>query len=95
MSSDDDSAFQLSRDFFIEQRARYYRSLAALCDMTGSIFVGGEKTAHSELGIYQALGGPQNSPDALRNRFRQQQAAVQAASITFNWRALSPYLHAS
>jgi len=95
LSSDDDSAFQRSRDFLIEQRASYYRSLAALCDGTASIFVGGEKTADSEREIYQALGGPQNSPDALRNRFRQQQAAVQAASITFNWRALPPYLHAS
>ena len=92
MSSDDDAAFQASREFLIEQRARYYRSLAALCDETASIFVGGEKTAHSELGIYKALGGPQNSPAALRNRFRQQQATVEAASITFNWRALSPYL---
>jgi hypothetical protein len=95
MSSDDDAAFQHSREFLIEQRARYYRSLAALCDGTASIFVGGEKTAHSELGIYMALGGPQNSPAALRNRFKQQQAAVEAASITFNWRALAPYLQAS
>jgi hypothetical protein len=91
MSSDNQSAFEKGRDFLIEQRARYYRSLTALCDASNAIFVGGEKAADSELGIYHALGGPENSPSALFNRFKQQRATIRAAASMFNWRAPSIY----
>ncbi|MDH3387165.1 MAG: hypothetical protein OEN02_04600 [Gammaproteobacteria bacterium] len=91
MSSDDDTAFARSRGFLVEQRAAYYRALAALCENGAATFVGGEKTADSELGIYAALGGPQNSPAALFERFRKQQATVRAARREFNWRAPETY----
>ncbi len=91
MSSDNQNAFEKGRDFLVEQRARYYRSLAALCDAGKAIFVGGEKAADSELGIYQALGGPEKSPPALFNRFKQQRATIRAAASMFNWRAPSIY----
>jgi hypothetical protein len=91
MSSNDEAAFQQARDFLVEQRARYYRSLAALCKASSAIFVGGEKTADSELGIYRALGGPEHAPPALFNRFKQQRATIQAAAAMFNWRAPPPY----
>jgi hypothetical protein len=91
MSSDDEAAFAQSRSFLIELRARYYRSLAALCESTDAVFVGGEKTADSELGIYQALGGAENSPPALFARFSQQRATIKAAAKIFNWRAPAPY----
>ena len=91
MSSDNQNAFEKGRDFLIEQRAQYYRSLAALCDAGNAIFVGGEKAADSELGIYHALGGPENSPLALFNRFKQQRATIRAAANMFNWRAPSIY----
>ncbi len=91
MSSDNQTAFQQSREFLIEQRAQYYRSLVALCDTSNAIFVGGEKAADSELGIYHALRGPENSPSALFNRFKQQRATIQAAAEMFNWRAPPPY----
>ncbi|MDH3630492.1 MAG: hypothetical protein OER98_05160 [Gammaproteobacteria bacterium] len=91
MSSDNQNAFEKGRDFLVEQRARYYRSLAALCDAGKAIFVGGEKAADSELGIYQALGGPEKSPSALFNRFKQQRATIRAAASMFNWRAPSLY----
>ena len=92
MSSDNKNAFEQGRDYLVEQRARYYRSLAALCDTSNAIFVGGEKAADSELGIYHALGGPENSPSALFNRFKQQRATIRAAAKMFNWRAPSIYL---
>jgi len=92
MSSDDEEAFQQSRNFLIEQRARYYRSLAALCESSNAIFVGGEKTADSELAIYHALGGPENSPAVLFSRFNQQRATIKTAAEIFSWRAPSPYL---
>ena len=92
MSSDDEDAFAQSRRFLVEQRARYYRSLAALCESTDAVFVGGEKTADSELGIYRALGGPENSPAALFERFSLQQATIKAAAKTFSWRAPDPYI---
>jgi hypothetical protein len=91
MSSDDEDAFEQSRSFLVEQRARYYRSLAALCESTNAVFVGGEKTADSELGIYHALGGPENSPTALFARFGQQRATIKAAAKAFSWRAPDPY----
>jgi FAD/FMN-containing dehydrogenase len=91
MSSDDEDAFLQSRSFLVELRARYYRSLAALCATTNAVFVGGEKTADSEIGIYRALGGSENWPAALFARFRQQRATIKAAAKTFNWRAPEPY----
>jgi len=91
MSADDEDAFNHCRDFLIEQRARYYRDLAQLCTSSGAVFVGGEKSADSELGIYRALGGPENAPTALYERFRQQRQTIAAASNLFNWRALAPY----
>ena len=91
MSSDDEDAFAQSRSFLVEQRAHYYRSLAALCKSTNAVFVGGEKTADSELGIYHALGGPENSPTALFDRFSQQRATIKAAARMFSWRAPAPY----
>jgi len=91
MSADDDDAFKRCQDFLVEQRACYYRDLAQLCSDSGAVFVGGEKSADSELGIYQALGGPENAPAALYERFRQQRQTIAAASPLFNWRALAPY----
>ena len=91
MSSDDDDAFGACREFLLQQRAEYYRALCALCDESGVEFVGGEKAADSERGIYQALGGPDRAPPALRARFEAQRARVRAASPRFNWRALAPY----
>jgi hypothetical protein len=92
MSSDDEQAFQRSRSFLVELRAHYYRSLASLCESSNVVFVGGEKTADSELAIYHALGGPGNSPAALRARFNQQRATIKAAASIFSWRAPSLYL---
>jgi hypothetical protein len=91
MSSDDDAAFERSREFLIEQRARYYRDLASMCETSNARFIGGEKSADSEIAIYRALKGPQHAPAALFDRFQQQQETVRAASRLFNWRALAPY----
>ncbi|MDH3763232.1 MAG: hypothetical protein OEU50_19835 [Gammaproteobacteria bacterium] len=92
LGSDDEAAFQRSRDFLIAERARYYRALAHFCSNSDSTFVGGEKTADSEIAIFQALDGPQNSPVALYRRFQRQQQTVAAAAPMFNWRALPPYI---
>ena len=92
MSSDDEAAFSQSREFLIDQRASYYRSLAILCESSDAIFIGGEKTADSELAIYDALGGPENAPAALYKRFIKQRDTVKAAAKLFNWRAPDTYL---
>ena len=91
MSSDDEIAFDHCRDFLVEQRAQYYRDLAELCCSSKAVFVGGEKSADSEIGIYRALAGPQNVPAALYQHFKQQRQTIAAASSLFNWRALPPY----
>jgi hypothetical protein len=91
ISADDEDAFTRCRDFLVEQRAQYYRDLAALCSDSNAVFVGGEKSADSEIGIYRALSGPQNAPAALYEHFKQQRQTIAAASPLFNWRALAPY----
>lgn len=91
MSSDDENAFSACREFLLRQRALFFRALASLCAGGGGELIGGEKAADSERGIYQALGGPEQAPQALRQRFERQRACVRAASIRFNWRALEPY----
>ena len=91
MSADDETAFDECRDFLVEQRARYYRELAELCAQGNAEFIGGEKSADSEIAIYRALAGPQNAPAALYDRFRQQCRTIATASPLFNWRALPPY----
>jgi hypothetical protein len=91
MSTDDPAAFDQCRDFLVERRAQYYRELAELCASGGAEFIGGEKSADSEIAIYRALGGPQNAPSALHERFQQQRQTIAAASPLFNWRALAPY----
>ncbi|MCP4333898.1 MAG: FAD-binding oxidoreductase [Gammaproteobacteria bacterium] len=91
MSSDDDTAFANAREFLIEQRAGYYRDLASMCESSNALFIGGEKSADSEIAIYAALQGPQHAPAALFARFQQQQETVRTAARLFNWRALTPY----
>jgi hypothetical protein len=91
MSSDNETAFRRARKFLVEQRAGYYRALDSLCKSGSAIFVGGEKTADSEIAIFSALGGPHNAAPALCRRFQQQQAAIAAAAAMFNWRAPHPY----
>lgn len=92
MGSDDKTAFARGREFLLETRAKYYRELAALCRRNDAIFVGGEKTADSEIAIFRALGGAQNAPAELWRRFQQQRQSVTAAASMFNWRALPPYV---
>jgi len=64
--------------------------VAALCESGKTVFVGGEKMADSELGIYRASGGPQNSPLGLARRFEQLSATIAAADRMFSWRAPQP-----
>lgn len=91
MSADDETAFLRCREFLIQQRAQYYRDMADFCAASNAVFVGGEKSADSEIGIYRALEGPQNAPAALYQRFLQQRHRIATASRLFNWRALPPY----
>jgi hypothetical protein len=87
LSSDDEAEFRRAREFLIERRASYYRDLAALCETGAATFVGGEKTADSELAIFAALGGPERAPADLYRRYRLQRDAVRGADAIFNWRA--------
>lgn len=92
LCADDRQAFDRGRAFLREARADYYRALAGLCAAGAAEFIGGEKTADSEIAIFDALGGPENAPAELGSRFRRQQATVRAAHPMFNWRALEPYV---
>ena len=91
LGSDVEPAFAACRADLIELRAAYYRGLAQLCEESGADFVGGEKTADSELAIFAALGGPDQAPAALRQRFEMRRAAIAAAAPMFSWRAPPPF----
>ncbi len=92
LGSDDDNAFEACRVDLVELRAAYYRGLAQLCHDSGAEFVGGEKTADSELAIFAALGGPEQAPTALRRRFEMRRATIADAPPMFSWRALPPFV---
>lgn len=92
LACDDDDIFKQAQQFVIAAREDYYRALRKICDDTGSLFVGGEKGAGSERGIFAAFGGPEHAPAELRDKFNRQRDAIREASILFNWRAPAPYV---
>jgi len=91
ISSSDEDAFEQCREQLKVLREHYYRQLAALCEQTGARFIGGEKSADSEIAIFHALGGPQNCPSELLRKFERQRETIRAAATIFNWRAIAPY----
>ena len=72
-------------------RDNFYREIAALCEQTDSILIGGEKGAASEREIYHAVGGPQNCPTHLQQKYAAQCGVIANAADVFSWRALPPF----
>ena len=92
LACDDVEIFERAKLFVVAAREEFYRALRKICDDTGSVFVGGEKGAGSERGIFAAFGGPENAPEELRDKFHRQREAISEASVQFNWRASAPYV---
>lgn len=90
-SSNDAVLFETSRQFIIEQRAIYYRGLQQVCESTGALFIGGEKSADSERGILKAFDTIAQAPEILRDKYMGQCEQIKRADRMFNWRALPPY----
>ena len=91
VGADDAATLERCREGLVELRARYYRELAAICERGGAEFIGGEKTADSEIAIFDALGGPEHAPAWLRRRFELRRDAIGAAPRLFSWRAPAPF----
>ena len=91
LACDDAEIFKKAQDFVISARQNFYRTLRDICDETGSVFIGGEKGAGSERGIFPAFGGPENAPEELRHKFERQRVAIRAGSNIFSWRAPAIY----
>ena len=91
LATDCKETYDHAVDFILQNRAEYFRQLKALCDEYDATFVGGEKSAGSECKMFAAFGELQNSPRALREKFKIQKATIAAASPLFSWRALPPY----
>jgi hypothetical protein len=91
LDCDHEGLFNSARERIVEYRAQYYRHIRDMCDQTGSILVGGEKSADSEQHILAALGGPDCAPGDLRRKFKHQRKTIRAASRIFNWRAMDLY----
>ncbi len=89
---DDDSSYHQAKQYIHQQRDIFHRSLQEICLENDSIFIGGEKSAASELEIFAAFDGPENAPTALRKKFDRQVKVIRAASPKFNWRAIPPYI---
>lgn len=79
----------------LKLRNSFVRALRTVCDNTGSLFVGGEKGAGTEMEIFDAFGGAEGAPVSLYERFKSQAEAIRAASPMFNWRAMPPYLQSN
>ena len=95
ISSSDKTAFEQCREHIKSLREIYYRQLAGLCDQSHARFIGGEKSADSEIEIFAALGGPGNCPLELQQKYEQQCRSIETAATSINWRAISPYASAS
>jgi len=89
---DDADDYEEAEDYIHHQRDVFYRSLEAICQSSGSEFIGGEKSAASEAEIFLAFDGPENAPVALKSKFDRQVKTIRDASPMFNWRAIPPYI---
>jgi len=91
-ASDEQQAFTEAVDHVHRLRDQFLVALQDLCLNSGSEFIGGEKGAGSEHEMFDAFGGPDHAPAALKQKFKKQYQAIQSASPMFNWRALPPYI---
>ncbi|MCP4236732.1 MAG: hypothetical protein GY770_24625, partial [Aestuariibacter sp.] len=85
-------SYRQAEQYIHQQRDIFHRSLQEICLNNDSIFIGGEKSAASEVKILSAFGGPESAPTALKKKFEQQIKVIHAASPMFNWRAIPPYI---
>ncbi|MEM7563659.1 MAG: hypothetical protein AAF353_11505 [Pseudomonadota bacterium] len=92
LSTDDPKAFDHCREQVIELRAEFYRRMTRLSQDGKARFIGGEKSADSEIAIFKALNGPENCSSDLRQKFELQRSTVKASHKSLNWRALAPYI---
>ena len=91
LACDDAEIFKKAEDFVISARQDFYHTLRDICDETGSVFIGGEKGAGSERGIFPAFGGAENAPAELKRKFERQRESIRGASTIFSWRAPAIY----
>ena len=90
-SCDDRANFERSKRIVEESKNVLIRQLATLCEQTYSDFIGGEKSAGSEYEMAEAFGSLDQAPEKLAKKYHRQKAAIQAAPIMYNWRAMPPY----
>ncbi len=89
---DDEALYVRTVEYIHKQRDQFLRTLHTLCEASGSVFIGGEKSAGSEYEMFAAFGGPDTAPRALAEKFTRQSTVIRAASPLFNWRAMTPYV---
>ena len=92
LACDDEKIYQQTITDIHALRDEFVRNLKALCDDTGSIFIGGEKSAGSEYALFSAFGGPEQAPAVLAEKFMRQRETIRNASPLFSWRAIAPYI---
>ena len=91
LACDDEIIYQQAIAEIQKMRNAFFCNLKALCDDTGSIFIGGEKGAGSEYALFSAFGDPEQAPAMLTEKFKRQRETIQNASSLFSWRAIPPY----
>ena len=92
LACDDEIIYQQAIASIHKLRNEFVRNLKALCDETGSSFIGGEKSAGSEYAIFSAFDTPEQAPPLLVEKLERQREAIRSASSLFNWRAITPYV---
>ncbi len=90
-SCDDTGAYENTVKFLYAKKARFLKELSMLCDKSGSVFVGGEKSAGSEYEMLPLFETIEALPDVLAKKFQLQQQVIQEAAPAYGWRALPPY----
>ncbi|NKB76338.1 MAG: hypothetical protein GKR96_04670 [Gammaproteobacteria bacterium] len=90
-SSDNESTYKQTLEFLRGQKSKFLKQIAELCNQSGSVFIGGEKSAGSEHEMLPLFESLESSPPMLSKKFQRQYQAIQDAPPMYNWRALPPY----
>ena len=90
-SCDDETVYHQAISFIHREKNHLLRKLRDICTETGSVFVGGEKSAGSEFEMSDAFGSLLHAPHPLSQKYRRQKASIETAPTLFSWRAKAPY----
>ena len=91
LATENETSFHAAIGSLDELKKKLILELADICEISGSIFTGGEKGVGSDHELLLAFDTPQAAPKALFVKYTRQKMTIKKASPCFNWRAFAPY----